>query len=156
MSSSFKLAVQANQKVFINGAVIRVDRKVGIEFLNNVTFLLGSHVLQPEDVTTPLRQLYFVVQSMLIDPANRPNIMQLYRSMSAAMLGAYQDPQIQHGLKIADSEVMSERDYDALRSLKGLFHLEAETYAGTFSSLGLLAANQAHEAVANSEASTKG
>ncbi|MGI9514420.1 MAG: flagellar biosynthesis repressor FlbT [Anderseniella sp.] len=156
MNSSFKLAVQANQKVFINGAVIRVDRKVGIEFLNNVTFLLGSHVLQPEDVTTPLRQLYFVVQSMLIDPANRPNIMQLYRNMSSAMLGAYQDPQIQHGLKIADAEVMSERDYDALRSLKGLFHLEAETYAAAFSSADLIAADQAKEVAVGAQASGKG
>lgn len=156
MNSSFKLAVQANQKVFINGAVIRVDRKVGIEFLNNVTFLLGSHVLQPEEVNTPLRQLYFVVQSMLMDPANRPNIMHLYRSMSSAMLGAYMDPQIQHGLKVADSEVMSERDYDALRSLKGLFHLEAETYAAAFSSLGLLAADQASQVAATTNASRKG
>ncbi len=156
MTSSFKLAVQANQKVFINGAVIRVDRKVSIEFLNNVTFLLGSHVLQPEEVTTPLRQLYFVVQSMLIDPANRPNIMHLYRSMSSAMLEAYSDPQIQHGLKIADSEVMRERDYDALRSLKGLFHLEAETYADAFSSLGLLAADKSNEVAAKTDAAMKG
>ena len=54
------ISLRADEKIYINGAVLRVDRKVSIELLNDVTFLLESHVMQANDATTPLRQIYFV------------------------------------------------------------------------------------------------
>ena len=63
------ISLRSGEKIYRNGAVVRVDRKVSIELLNDVTFLLEAHVMQPQDTNTPLRQLYFVVQTMLIDPA---------------------------------------------------------------------------------------
>jgi flagellar protein FlbT len=71
MKSSLRISLKAGERIFINGAVLRVDRKVALEFLNDVTFLLENHVLQPEQATTPLRQLYFIVQMMLINPKAR-------------------------------------------------------------------------------------
>lgn len=62
------LTLKPNEKIFINGAVLRVDRKVTFELLNDVTFLLEGHVLQVEDTDTPLKQLYFSAQLMLINP----------------------------------------------------------------------------------------
>ena len=64
MKSTLKISLKANEKIYINGAVVRFDRKVTLEFLNDVQFLLENHVLQPEDASTPLRQLYFIVQVM--------------------------------------------------------------------------------------------
>ena len=51
--------------------MVRVDRKVSLELLNDVAFLLEAHVLQADETTTPLRQLYFVLQTMLMDPQQR-------------------------------------------------------------------------------------
>jgi flagellar biosynthesis repressor protein FlbT len=62
--------LKKNEKIFINGAVIKLDRRGSIELLNDAQFLLASHVLQVEDANTPLRRLYFIVQTMLIDPTN--------------------------------------------------------------------------------------
>jgi flagellar protein FlbT len=62
MKNTLKISLKPNEKIYINGAVVRVDRKVSIEFLNDVQFLLENHVLQPEDASTPLRQLYFIAQ----------------------------------------------------------------------------------------------
>src|SRR5215218_9989649 len=45
------LSLRGGAKVHINGAVLRVDRKVNIELLNDVTFLLAAHVLQPHEAT---------------------------------------------------------------------------------------------------------
>ena len=70
MMKSMHISLKAGEKLFLNGAVFQVDRKVTLELLNDATFLLESHVMQPEDTTTPLRQLYFVAQSLLVDPAN--------------------------------------------------------------------------------------
>ena len=68
MTKPFSISLKSGERIFINGAVVRVDRKVSIEFLNDVTFLLEAHVMQPEQTTTPFRQLYFAAQAMLIDP----------------------------------------------------------------------------------------
>lgn len=62
--------LKRNEKLFINGAVIRLDRRGSIELLNDAQFLLENHVMQANDATTPLRQLYFIVQTMLMDPEN--------------------------------------------------------------------------------------
>ena len=62
------ITLSAGERLFINGAVIRIDRKATIELLNDVTFLLENHVMQADEATTPLRQIYFAVQIMLMDP----------------------------------------------------------------------------------------
>ena len=62
--------LKRGEKLYVNGAVLRVDRRTSLEFLNDVTFLLENHVMQAEEAVTPERQLYFVVQSMIMDPGN--------------------------------------------------------------------------------------
>ena len=68
--TTLRLSLRAGERIFVNGAVMRVDRKTSLELLNDVTFLLESHVMQAADAKTPIRQLYFLVQMMLIDPAD--------------------------------------------------------------------------------------
>ena len=60
--------LKRNERLFVNGAVLRLDRRGTIELMNDAQFLLENHIMQPEDATTPLRQMYFVVQTMIIDP----------------------------------------------------------------------------------------
>ena len=62
------ISLRCGEKIYINGAVLRVDRKVSLELLNDATFLLEAHVMKVEDATTPLRQLYFIIQIMLMNP----------------------------------------------------------------------------------------
>lgn len=62
--------LKRNEKLYLNGAVIRLDRRGTIELLNDAQFLLENHVMQAESATTPLRQVYFIVQLMLMDPGN--------------------------------------------------------------------------------------
>ena len=69
MKNTLKISLKPNEKIYINGAVVKVDRKMTVEFLNDVQFLLESHVLQADEATTPLRQLYFIIQVMLINPS---------------------------------------------------------------------------------------
>ncbi len=70
MNRSMHLGLRGGERLYVNGAVLRVDRKVSIELINDVKFLLEAQVMQPSETTTPLRQLYFVVQLMLIEQQN--------------------------------------------------------------------------------------
>ncbi|MGU3496915.1 flagellar biosynthesis repressor FlbT [Xanthobacteraceae bacterium A53D] len=124
MSKSMQLTLRPGEKIFINGAVLRVDRKVTLELLNDATFLLESHVLQVEETTTPLRQLYFVVQAILIDPRNAEAARALFHRQWASLTQTFKNPDILAGLETVSQQVVGNRTFDALRSLRGLFPIE--------------------------------
>ncbi|MFI4996020.1 MAG: flagellar biosynthesis repressor FlbT [Hyphomicrobiales bacterium] len=123
------ISLRSGEKIYLNGAVIRVDRKVSIEILNDVTFLLEAHVLQPQDTTTPLRQLYFVVQTMLIDPASADHARDMFKQSIGLMLEAYANPQIVAGLRSVESLVQQDRRFEALKTIRTLFPAEAAILA---------------------------
>jgi flagellar protein FlbT len=46
------ISLRAGEKIYVNGAVLRADRKVSIELLNDATFLLEAHVMKVEDASS--------------------------------------------------------------------------------------------------------
>jgi flagellar protein FlbT len=124
MKSTLRISLKSGERIFINGAVLRVDRKVALEFLNDVTFLLENHVLQPEDATTPLRQLYFIAQMMLINPEGKEQSMTLFRKSVAMLLTCFHDEEVLAELKRIDGMVASGRAFDALKAIRGLYTIE--------------------------------
>ncbi|MDQ0317575.1 flagellar biosynthesis repressor FlbT [Amorphus orientalis] len=124
MTKPIQISLRAGERIYINGAVIRVGRKVTLELLNDVTFLLESHVMQVEDTTTPLRQLYFVVQTMLIDPRNAEATRALFESMHEALVDTCTNADIQEGLAEVKRHVEAHRPFDGLRTIRRLFAVE--------------------------------
>lgn len=124
MKSTLRISLKSGEKIFINGAVLRVDRKVALEFLNDVTFLLENHVLQPEDTTTPLRQLYFIAQMMLINPEGKDQSMALFRKSIMMLLSCFRNEEILAELKRIDAMVSSGRPFDALKAIRALYPAE--------------------------------
>ena len=94
MRNTLRLSLKPGEKIYINGAVLRVDRKVTLELLNDVQFLLESHVLQAEDASTPLRQLYFILQVMLMNPQGAQDARDMFRRSLPLMLASFHDEQI--------------------------------------------------------------
>jgi flagellar protein FlbT len=124
MKSTLRISLKSGEKIFINGAVLRVDRKVSIEFMNDVTFLLENHVLQLEDTTTPIRQLYFIVQMMLINPEGKDQSLALFRKSITMLLACFKSEEICAELKRIDVMVNSGRAFDALKAIRGLYPAE--------------------------------
>lgn len=122
--STLKVSLRANEKIFVNGAVMRVDRKTSLELLNDVTFLLESHVMQAADATTPLRQLYFLVQMMLIDPAEAVAAREAFAKTYPLLLAAFSNVTIRDGLMDIADLVERDRPFDALKCLRGLIPIE--------------------------------
>jgi flagellar protein FlbT len=119
-----KVSLRPGERIFINGAVLRADRKVSIEFLNDVTFLLEHHVMQPEAAQTPLRQLYFIVQTMAIDPSSQEMTKDMFDKTSRLLMAAFSNLDILDGLQSVRKLVDGERYYDALKTLRGMFSAE--------------------------------
>jgi flagellar biosynthesis repressor protein FlbT len=126
MTKPFIISLKSGERIFINGAVLQVDRKVSIEFLNDVTFLLEAHVMQPEQTTTPFRQLYFIVQTMLIDPADAGAAKELFYSSSGKLRDVLSSQELLSALGDVHRLVDGGRYFDALRTLRRCFAKEDE------------------------------
>jgi len=124
--NTMRLTLKANEKMFLNGAVIRFDRKTKIELLNNANFLLEAHVLQSDETDTPLKQLYYAAQIMLIDPASADKAANLFMEMLSRLIRTTQNKTILSGLRDCIALAEQSRIFDILKLIRGLFPLEAE------------------------------
>jgi flagellar biosynthesis repressor protein FlbT len=123
---TMNISLRRGERIFINGAVLRVDRKVCLELLNDVTFLLENHVMQAEDASTPLKQLYFAIQAMLISPNDCEAALQLCREMLVALNSTVRDSRILAGLRAAIAHIEEKRMFEALKDVRSLFPIEEE------------------------------
>lgn len=131
MTSHLKVHLKPNERVYINGGVIKVDRKVTIELMNEVVFLIEGHILQQEQATTPLRQLYFVVQSMLMEPKCEPIARQMYEQSHHALIMAFKNQDVLDGLMDVKRLMERGRSFEALRKIRSLFPLEDDILKST-------------------------
>ncbi len=130
MKSTLRISLKSGERIFVNGAVLRVDRKVAVEFLNDVTFLLENHVLQPEDASSPLRQLYFIAQTMLMDPANADTTRTLFDGTHRLMMSVVENEDMLEGLKSTGDFIAAGKIFDALKTIRGLYGIEQQVLAG--------------------------
>src|SRR5450631_2398734 len=93
------ISLRAGEKIYINGAVLRVDRKVSIELLNDATFLLEAHVMKVEDAATPLRQLYFIIQIMLMNPTDSLAAREMFGKSIRMTIGVSENATLVAGLR---------------------------------------------------------
>jgi flagellar biosynthesis repressor protein FlbT len=126
VTSHLKVHLKPNERVYINGGVIRVDRKVTLELMNEVVFLIEGHVLQEEDATTPMRQLYFIIQSMLMEPKCEPIARQMYVQSHDALIQTFKNQDVLNGLTDVKQLMERGRAFEALRKIRSLFPLEDE------------------------------
>ncbi|PBB38338.1 flagellar biosynthesis repressor FlbT [Mesorhizobium sp. WSM3864] len=130
MSNTLKISLKPNEKIYINGAVVRVDRKVTIELMNDVQFLLESHVIQAEQASTPLRQLYFIVQIMLINPPGASEARDMFRRSLPMLIASFDNQEICSALKQIDRMVGEDHIYEALKAIRALYPLERQALGG--------------------------
>lgn len=126
MKPSLKLSLKSGEKIYINGAIVRVDRKVSLELLNEATFLLQHHVLKVEDANTPLRQLYFIIQASLINPQAGRGTKDMGFASLSLLQNSIQDSRIQAGLLQVEDCLRKTRPFDALKIIRSLFVFELE------------------------------
>jgi flagellar biosynthesis repressor protein FlbT len=128
------ISLRAGEKFYINGAVLRVDRKVSVELLNDATFLLETHVMKVEDATTPLRQLYFIIQIMLMNPNDSEPAHEMCERSISMTIAASDNAALAAGLHAVHSLVDANRLFEALKAVRALFPIEAEILAAGASS----------------------
>ena len=116
------ITLRPGEKLYLNGAVVRADRKVSLELMNDATFLLEAHIMSVEKATTPVRQLYFIVQMMLMSPHDLSGALGLFEDSHARMVATYDDVAVLDALTRTRRFVTASRFFDALKVLRGVFN----------------------------------
>ncbi len=124
-----QISLRAGSKLYLNGAVIKVDRKVNIELMNDVVFLLESHVLQPDEANSPLKQLYFVIQTILMDPSGAAEAKSMVDAMLLKLAHTFENRDVLWGLQEVSAHLKANRPFDALKTVRNLFAIEAQILA---------------------------
>jgi flagellar protein FlbT len=126
MKNTFTLRIKPRQRLFINGAVLRFDRRVSVELMNDAIFLLEQHVLLPGDSTTPLRQLYLLVQTMLMAPESRTQAEPVFYQQADNIGRLYSNTLLADGVQGIRSLYLTGRLVDVLKAIRKLLPTEAE------------------------------
>lgn len=124
MKAEMRVTLRAGERIFINGAVLRVKDKVTLSLLNDARFLLESHVLQLSQATTPMRQLYFVVQALLMNPKEADQTMVAFHNLHEALILMYPDPRTRDTLRSTRELVENDKAFEALKLIRGLFEVD--------------------------------
>jgi flagellar protein FlbT len=82
--------------------------------------------MQAREATTPIRQVYFAVQIMLMDPGSAASAIGLARNMIVAAIGVYRTPEIVEGLRAILVLVESGRYFEALKLIRSLYPAERQ------------------------------
>ena len=125
-----KISLRAGERIYVNGAVLRVDRKVSVELVNDVMFLLEAQVMQAADANTAMRQLYFIVQLMLMNPTDIDAAGAVYAQHHAALLSVCESREMLAGLAAIDEMVGATRYFEALKRIRALFPVEEAILVG--------------------------
>lgn len=129
MNAKMRFSLKAGERIFINGAVLTVSQKVTLSLLNEARFLLESHVLQVTEATTPMRQLYFVAQSILINPQDAEKVMGAFRNLYESILLTSTDEPVRESLRRAGDLVAAGRTFEALKVIRTLFEPDERSVA---------------------------
>ncbi|CAN5411950.1 flagellar biosynthesis repressor FlbT [soil metagenome] len=126
-----KITLRNDEKLVINGAVIRAVGRTELFIENDVSLLRGREVMAPGEANTPARRLYFACMLAYLDPANRETHRESILTLLADLMNALESPAAK-ALCVGFAHHVGLSDYyRALAECRGLIDYET----GVLSSL---------------------
>ncbi|MEG1453891.1 flagellar biosynthesis repressor FlbT, partial [Brevundimonas sp.] len=90
-----KLSLKPGEKFVLNGAVVQNGDRRGVLVLQNkASVLREKDIMQPEDVNTPARRIYFPVMMMYLDENEASKFYDEFALRLSEFMGVIQNPEI--------------------------------------------------------------
>ncbi len=122
-----KLKLAANERLIVNGAVmVNGGCRTTLVIGNFAHIMREKDVLQEQDANTPTRRLYFILQTMLMQPPPSEAVTASYRLAHTQLTAAYERPENLNVLTEVDQMVGIGDYYKAMMKLHPLIAYEAE------------------------------
>jgi flagellar protein FlbT len=126
MSTTTRVTLRPGERIFINGAVIRADGRASFDILNDVPFLREHEIMHAQQTVTPLRQLYYILQTMVMEPNGVETARSVYQDTMRFLPMAFVNPAVLAGLDAIREQVAAGAPLQALRTLQTLIPIEDE------------------------------
>lgn len=124
-----RLTLKPNERIIVNGCIIRnSDRRQLIVIENQADIVREADLLSDGDSRTPVKEVYFFVQSALVDPSLREKLVPLIQKNLGRLVPVFHDEMSTHIFEAA-SHVSCGDFYKALRALRPVIQYEAQLFA---------------------------
>jgi flagellar protein FlbT len=121
-----KLSLKPGEKFVLNGAVVQNGDRRGVLILQNkASVLREKDILQPEDVNSPAKRIYFPVMMMYLDESGRaPKVYDEFVTRLSEFMNATRNPAIMAECVACSKHVMAREYYKALMSARKIVDYE--------------------------------
>lgn len=122
-----KLSLKPGEKFVVNGAVIQNGDRRGVLLLQNkASVLREKDIMQPAEVTTPARRIYFPVMMMYLDPTDISAQYEEFVIRMTEFMSAIKNTEILKECISCSKDVMAGQYYKALSRCRNIMSYEEE------------------------------
>jgi flagellar protein FlbT len=124
MSETTRVTLRPGERIFINGAVLKAEGRASFELLNDVPYLLENEIIHAQQTVTPLRQLYYILQTMVLEPAGIEMAHGVYTDTLRWLMQTFTNATVLAGLEQISKQVGEGSPFQALKTLRTLVPIE--------------------------------
>jgi flagellar protein FlbT len=124
MSETTRITLRAGERIFLNGAVLKAEGRTSLELLNDVPYLHENEIIHAQQTVTPLRQLYYILQTMVMEPTGVEMARGVYLDTFNWLKKTFENPIILSGLDTIGKQVDAGSPFKALQTLRMLVPIE--------------------------------
>ena len=122
-----KLSLKPGEKFVLNGAVVQNgDRRSVLVLQNKASVLREKDIMQPDDVSTPARRIYFPVMMMYLDEDSAEKFYDEFVRRLTEFMGVISNPSVLAECVNVSKHCMAREYYKALMSCRKLIEYEDE------------------------------
>ncbi|MGE0024086.1 MAG: flagellar biosynthesis repressor FlbT [Hyphomicrobium sp.] len=130
MSTTTRVSLRAGERIFINGAVLKADRRISFEILNDVPYLVEHEIMQAQQTVTPLRQLYYILQTMVMERDGLERARPVFDDTMYLLSQAFENNAVLAGLEMIRGQVAAAKPFEALKTVRTLIPIEDSIFGG--------------------------
>lgn len=119
-----RVTLRPGERIFLNGAVLKSDGRSSFEILNDVPYLLENEIMQVQQTVTPLRQLYYILQTMVMEADGMEMARGVYEDTMRWLRVAFVNPIVLAGLETISQQVNAGSPFAALKTLRMIVPIE--------------------------------
>jgi flagellar protein FlbT len=122
-----KLSLKPGERFVVNGAVLQNgDRRAVLLLQNKASILREKDIIQPEQVDTPAKHIYFPIMMMYLEPERGEALYGEFVVRMNEFMGAVRKPEILRECVSVSRDVMAGEHYKALTRCRKLLTYEQE------------------------------
>ena len=131
-----KLSLKPGERFVLNGAVVQNGDRRGVLLLQNkASVLREKDIMQPDEVTTPAKRIYFPLMMMYLDESSAGRQYDEFAHRLTEFMGVIRNPEMLANCVAISKHAMAREYYKALMLCRKLIEYEEERLGNVAASL---------------------